>query len=231
MGAIIFGGFFLVVGLVGIGTAAAEGVGWLRRKRDADIGAAIVSLGFAVVFIPLGYLAIRYRGVNWTLGPTGERVALGLLGLVLLVAAVVVWILAPRVGEESGDFASDVISEGPAEAVSNAVWRTLGPRASGVVLAVIGAFAVSGFVWPAIPKQLFAAWLVAVDAIELFGYGLLMLLLVGFAIAGLARGRGDDVGFSLFFLALWGVGIGLGLAFGILDGWIDIVRWLGGLVG
>jgi hypothetical protein len=185
------------------------------------------------VFLPLGYLMIRYRGASLTFGPTVERVAFGVGGLLLIAGAVACWVFAPRLGDESGDddFVSDVFSEGPADAVSQAVWRTLGPRASSVVLAVFGAFVASGFVRPAIPKRMFSGWLVILDAIELFGYGLLMLLFVGIGVAGLVAGERENVGFSLFFVAFWGFGIALGLAFGLLDGWISIVRWLGGLVG
>jgi hypothetical protein len=172
---IILGGFLVFMGLIGVWAAADEGIGWLRREPDADVGGAIFGLGVAVVFIPLGYLAIRYRGADWTLGPTGERVALGVLGLAIIVGAVVIWILAPRVGQDSGDpvdeVVHDVMSEGPAEAVTNAIWRTLGLRRSSVVLAMIGALVASGVVWPSIPRHLYAVWLVTVDAIELFGYG------------------------------------------------------------
>lgn len=222
IGAWIFGGFLLFMCLIGLVNAAREGARWVLRKPGADIGGAVFPLVFALVLGPLGYFLIHYRGADWTIGPTGERIGFGVLGGVLLVAGIVFWLLGPRVRGESGDFVSDVLSEGPADALGNAFGQAIGPRASAVVIAALGAFVCTGVMWPENPKAFFAAWLIAVDAIELFGYGLIMLVLVGFAFTG--------EGFALFFLALFGVGIGIGLALGLLDGWITILRWLGGLI-
>ena len=101
-------------------------------------------------------------------------------------------------------------------------------RLSAVVLALVGLIA-SGALWPDLPKRVLVDYLVVVDAVELLGYGLLLLCVV-VVLGGIRSGKSEDVTAGLFFLVLWGIGITIGFAFGLLDGWIAILTWTYGVV-
>jgi hypothetical protein len=233
MYAVVFGGFLLAMALALVIGGAVEATGAVRDRSHADWGGVLTMIAFGGLLGSLGYLAIHYRNsdAELSLGPTAERIGFGALGLVLLGLAIVVWIFGPRWSRaEDSDLAAEVLAEGPAEALGNAFWRAIGPRPSSIVLGAIAVFVACGVKWPDLPKHAFAIWLVAVDAVELFGFGALALLAIGLVVSGLHSGDGEALGGGALLLALFGVGLAVGLAFGVLDGWIMILRWLGELV-
>lgn len=230
----LIGGFFALAGAVvfveGIGNAVSR-----LRGRETD-GSVILSFIFGAGFIALGaaMLTLDERS-TWTPGPTAERVFFGIPGTVMLAGAVTLWILTRRLErlaaearpkESSEDFASHVVSEGPSEAVMNSFYRAIGLRGSAVLLAAVGTVIASGALRPQIPRGFADSWLVFLDALELVGYAALTFLCSAMVVSGFRSRQRQDIVSGIFFLMFWGIAIGVGLHFGLLDGWLDIVSWL-----
>ena len=166
-------------------------------------------------------------------GSDAERIAFAGVGALVLGGAVALMLLAgleAHAGGPKNEFTDDLLSEGHADAVANSIWRAFGVRLSAVVLALVDTPIASGALWLDLPKRVLVDYLVVVDAVELLGYGLLTLLCVVVVLGGIRSGKSEDVTAGLFFLVLWGIGITIGFAFGLLDGWIAILTWTYGVV-